>query len=265
MRCIRLLALAGTAVFAAAAHGQVFVNGDFASGDLSGWTLVPTPNGVTRVSEVLQFELVPGQPAVNAAHFSVGQAATGGGEQGIELTQPMTLVAGTAYDFGFNWAAIRYVGGNNLEGGVFSLIVDDQVLAMQAAGTTSAELWHYGRIDHQFIPPVSGTYLVGVRITRPFGVTAGGPVAQNLRQIVGNFTPTGSSGACYANCDSSTVEPVLNVDDFTCFINEFASAQTLPYEQQVTSYANCDGSTVTPVLNVDDFTCFINRFAQGCP
>jgi hypothetical protein len=70
---------------------------------------------------------------------------------------------------------------------------------------------------------------------------------------------------CYANCDGSTVQPVLNVDDFTCFINEFAQAQTLPAAQQVSAYANCDGSTVHPVLNVDDFTCFINAFAQGCP
>jgi hypothetical protein len=80
------------------------------------------------------------------------------------------------------------------------------------------------------------------------------------------FTVIGDSGnSCYGNCDGSTVEPVLNVDDFTCFINEFASAQTLPHKGQVEHYANCDGSTVSPVLNVDDFTCFINAFAQGCP
>jgi hypothetical protein len=79
-----------------------------------------------------------------------------------------------------------------------------------------------------------------------------------------SFLPAGS-GPCYANCDGSTVEPVLNVDDFTCFINEYAQAQTLPHEQQVTHYANCDGSTIAPALNVDDFTCFINRYAQGCP
>jgi hypothetical protein len=71
--------------------------------------------------------------------------------------------------------------------------------------------------------------------------------------------------ACYPNCDESTVAPILNVDDFTCFINSYASAQGLPPAQQLTHYANCDGSTVHPVLNVDDFTCFINQYAQGCP
>jgi hypothetical protein len=70
--------------------------------------------------------------------------------------------------------------------------------------------------------------------------------------------------SCYANCDGSTTAPVLNVDDFTCFINAFAIGQTLPHAQQVTTYANCDGSTTAPALNVDDFTCFINGYALGC-
>lgn len=70
---------------------------------------------------------------------------------------------------------------------------------------------------------------------------------------------------CYPNCDGSTTPPILNVDDFTCFVNEFAGAQSLTHAQQVTHFANCDGSTTPPVLNVEDFTCFINAFASGCP
>jgi hypothetical protein len=70
---------------------------------------------------------------------------------------------------------------------------------------------------------------------------------------------------CYANCDQSTTVPILNVEDFACFINQFAEAQSLTHSQQVTHYANCDNSTTAPVLNVEDFACFLNRFAQGCP
>jgi hypothetical protein len=73
-----------------------------------------------------------------------------------------------------------------------------------------------------------------------------------------------AAAPCYPNCDGSTVAPILNVEDFTCFINEFANAQSLPHQQQLTHYANCDQSTTPPVLNVEDFTCFINAFAQGC-
>jgi hypothetical protein len=60
---------------------------------------------------------------------------------------------------------------------------------------------------------------------------------------------------CYANCDGSTVPPVLNVADFVCFQSRFAAADTR---------ANCDGSTVPPVLNVADFLCFQTQFAAGC-
>jgi hypothetical protein len=64
------------------------------------------------------------------------------------------------------------------------------------------------------------------------------------------------AAACYANCDGSTTAPLLNVTDFTCFLQKFAQGD---------SYANCDGSTSMPVLNVTDFTCFLQKFAQGCP
>jgi probable HAF family extracellular repeat protein len=62
--------------------------------------------------------------------------------------------------------------------------------------------------------------------------------------------------ACYANCDGSAAQPVLNVSDFTCFLQKFATGDP---------YANCDGSTAQPVLNVADFTCFLQKFGQGCP
>lgn len=61
--------------------------------------------------------------------------------------------------------------------------------------------------------------------------------------------------ACYANCDASTVAPILNIADFDCFLNHFAAGD---------AYANCDSSTTPPVLNVSDFVCFLNKFAAGC-
>jgi hypothetical protein len=64
-----------------------------------------------------------------------------------------------------------------------------------------------------------------------------------------------NQSSCYANCDHSTTPPVLNVIDFTCFLQKFAAADP---------YANCDNSTTPPVLNVIDFTCFLQKFAAGC-
>jgi hypothetical protein len=68
-------------------------------------------------------------------------------------------------------------------------------------------------------------------------------------------TLTIGGAPCYANCDSSTADPFLNVADFTCFLQRYASADP---------YANCDSSTTAPALNVADFTCFLQKYAAGC-
>jgi hypothetical protein len=60
---------------------------------------------------------------------------------------------------------------------------------------------------------------------------------------------------CYPNCDNSTVAPILNANDFVCFLTQFAAGNL---------YANCDQSTVPPVLNANDFVCFLTQFAAGC-
>jgi hypothetical protein len=97
----------------------------------------------------------------------------------------------------------------------------------------------------------------------------GSAISPSGRYIAGQATdPTGQEDqiawvvdtgapaqACYANCDGSTAPPILNTNDFQCFMNKFAAGD---------SYANCDGSTNPPVLNVNDFQCFVNKFAAGC-
>jgi len=65
----------------------------------------------------------------------------------------------------------------------------------------------------------------------------------------------GCQAACYANCDGSTVAPILNVSDFTCFLNKYAAGDP---------YANCDHSSTPPILNVNDFVCFQTSYAAGC-
>ena len=87
------------------------------------------------------------------------------------------------------------------------------------------------------------------------GQTDAGVMTGGGYTLAGGFW-TGSPGVCYANCDQSTTAPVLNVADFTCFLQKFAAGD---------AYANCDQSTQPPVLNVADFTCFLQRFAGGCP
>jgi len=71
------------------------------------------------------------------------------------------------------------------------------------------------------------------------------------------FTANVTTGQspCYANCDGSNAAPVLNVQDFSCFLARYAAGD---------AYANCDESTSAPVLNVQDFSCFLQKYAAGC-
>jgi len=66
----------------------------------------------------------------------------------------------------------------------------------------------------------------------------------------------GTAPACYANCDGSSMTPVLSAADYICFLNRFRAGD---------AYANCDGSTISPVLTAGDFTCFQKKFTAGCP
>jgi hypothetical protein len=61
---------------------------------------------------------------------------------------------------------------------------------------------------------------------------------------------------CYANCDGSTIQPVLNVNDMLCFVDQFMKGNTA---------ANRDGSTSAPVLSIGDFLCYQVKYTQGCP
>ncbi len=88
------------------------------------------------------------------------------------------------------------------------------------------------------------------------GQTDAGPLTGGTFELSGGFWGLTESPTCWANCDNSTIAPVLNVLDFSCFLNKFAAGE---------AYANCDQSTVAPVLNVLDFACFLNKFAAGCP
>ncbi|MBL9030379.1 MAG: hypothetical protein JNM80_01555 [Phycisphaerae bacterium] len=116
--------------------------------------------------------------------------------------------------------------------------------------------------DNQALEYASGTLLYAARanlVTVDYitgATTVIGPTGQTDIRGLAGFRPSGGGPSCYANCDSSTSSPILNVNDFICFQNLFAAGDTR---------ANCDYSTSPPILNVNDFTCFLNAFAAGCP
>ncbi len=228
-----------------------------AAGGITGLPFLATPVGTTRYA---QAEAVSSDGSV-----VIGESRSTASGNGLEA---------------FRWtAASGTVGLGDLLGGAFqswayAMTPDGSVLVGRATidgpsgpfgggSAPRAFIWDAARgmRDLQQVLIDAGVNLSGWSLQEARGISADG------RTITGTATnPDGQTEAwlatlppimsCYPNCDGSTAAPVLNVNDFICFLNRFAAAD---------AYANCDSSTTPPVLNVNDFNCFLNRFVAGCP
>ncbi len=105
-------------------------------------------------------------------------------------------------------------------------------------------------------PSTGGPLYYNVYVPTNFGAGIDIPVHSGPFHTGGGGGPVWFTSVCYSNCDHSTTSPILNANDFQCFLNSFAAGQ---------AYANCDNSTAPPILNANDFQCFLNKFAAGCP
>lgn len=181
---IRTTLLVASVTVVASASANLFTNGDFETGNLSGWTINPTANGMTAVQDVQVFETVLGVPS-RAGHFRVGQVTFSSGiQEGIELVQMLNLNAGTLYSFSYNVAANNSGSGGNAQGGVFTAVVNSAFVGSTfTAGSINGGQTIRGIVTGSFTPTTSGTYSVGLRMTRPF--TTG---TTTLHQYVDNAT-----------------------------------------------------------------------------
>ena len=109
-----------------------FINGNFGTGDLTGWTVFTTPDGTNGVDPVTSAPLpdvvsfdTTGSGATNSAHFNVGSdnfTQAGGG-----LAQTLTLGAGVYTVTGAFASQNDPDGQNSTDAGTFSVLVDDVV------------------------------------------------------------------------------------------------------------------------------------------
>jgi hypothetical protein len=158
---------------------------------------------------------------------------------------------------GSSWIDMSTGIGTSFGGSVFALAVFNNELYAGGLFYTAAPS------DPQFIARWNGSSWVSVAGDMSGFVNCMNTLNDNL-VAGGMFMRAGSSYtpylaqlacSCWANCDNSTTPPILNINDFQCFLNNYAAG---------TQYANCDNSTVAPVLNVNDFQCFVNKYAAGC-
>jgi hypothetical protein len=166
-----------------------FVNGNFETGDLTGWTTYTTANGTlgTGLPTVDSFDTTGTGPSF-AAHFNVGDAVYTGLQEGGGLLQDLALGPGS-YTFSADIASEDDPNGVvNAAAGVFSLLLDGTQIAQVNLGAfTALDPVLRDTLSASFDLTTGGTHELAILITRPYG--SGGD--QTPQEYVDNMAVTG--------------------------------------------------------------------------
>ena len=163
-------------------------NGDFETGDLTGWTTFTTTNGTLGPGypRVVLFDTNNMGTATYSAQFSVGQILNengtrrgGGIYQNVHLVEgEYQITANIAVAFGTPQAGIA------TDGGLFELLVDGAVVASHNFGYVYVDTTQHNLLAS--VPVTSTDYHeIRIRITRP------GDSSSVLNQYVDNVVISG--------------------------------------------------------------------------
>lgn len=157
------------------AKANPLVNGDFETGDLTGWTTFTTTNGTLGPGfpNVVPFDT--NNDGINSlsAQFRVGQQSFIPGQfSGGGIFQNVNLFAG---DLTIE-ANIASLAGSigNASGGLFELLFDGVVLDSVNFGSISANQTKFDLLTN-VSNIVAGMHEIRFRVTRPFTQTSGTP------------------------------------------------------------------------------------------
>jgi hypothetical protein len=167
-----------------ATAGQVqaaLINGDFQTGDLTGWTTFTTGNGTIGTPTVVSFDTA-GTGASLASRFSVGQVINSGSQQGGGIFQSVVVSTPGIYDLYVDIAVARLNSSNNGSAGVFSLLLDGVTIDSHDFGIFPGGGTTLRSSLAQTVNLAARTYEFRVLVTRPFTVPDGlGQYLDNAR------------------------------------------------------------------------------------
>ena len=181
-------------LFAVAGTTQAqLVNGNFETGDLTGWTLFNTvglntshgvERGGTALAQAVPFDTAGTGVPSYGAEFEVGETAgiVGGGGlgQGAGIYQYVPLDAGQL-NISVNIAATS--PGNNADAGTFELLLDGNLVARDAFG--SLDVWQILRSTLSYSGTVAaGTHHIAIDMRRGYGLGYGNTPDQFLDNVV---------------------------------------------------------------------------------
>jgi hypothetical protein len=146
------------------------INGDFQTGDFTGWTTFTTANGTIGTPAVVSFDTT-GSGASLAAQFNVARVNPTPGQQGGGIFQVVSLVMAGPYDLHVDIAADRPTPSGNGSGGVFTLLLDNVAVDSHDFGLIDGNTTLRASLEATVNLGV-GPHEFRVLITRPFGTSA---------------------------------------------------------------------------------------------
>ena len=193
MRTFQILggALMALALATSASATQLVTNGDFATGDFTGWSFFNDGDlGHPPAPQVTSFD-VSGSGASLAAEFQVGQFPGTGVPGGGGIGQSITTTAGLL-TFSADFAAFTFLNIANGSGGLFSVLLDGVTLDSFDTGLIDGLSVERGSLAFS-ATVTAGSHLLQLQATRPF--TNGGGYRATPLQYFDNVSATQSGGA----------------------------------------------------------------------
>ena len=150
--------------FASTSNSTLISNGDFETGDLTGWTWTAmTGSEPAMVASVVDFN------GSKAFQVNPGIEFGGSGELGGTLSQDIYLTSGVAYNVSIDYLAINNIGNNyNQDGGTISTFLDGTLLyTFDVEGIDSGALLT-DSFSTVFTPSATGLVTFDITFTRGF-------------------------------------------------------------------------------------------------
>jgi hypothetical protein len=148
------------------AEASLVTNGDFETGDFTGWTTFTTINGSLGSTSIVSYDTNNDSVASRSARFQVGQVNVGVTHQGGGIYQSITT-SGGSLSISADIAMENLGVGTNVAGGLFELLFDGVVVDSFDFGQAVA-----GTPEYSLLATVTGasagTHEIAIRMTRPY-------------------------------------------------------------------------------------------------